>query len=479
MSEAPKVEEPVVATPVETSPAVETAAVVEPVVEEPVAEHAAEVAEEPATEAAAVEEDVKPVEEGVLGYKGPGLLKSLIFQKKFFWFGTEPVEHKNLSSYLRGEKLQEVANKNAAWAAHTGKGLMFFSKKLGDKTPHGLFNLSEISEVSEEGTIAFFFTLGGHKHTFETTTSAGRDNWVATLKAKAAEAKDLATTVVDTEEYKKALTELTPVAAAPASKKSVEKDSKAEETKEEKADEKKDRKSRSVSRSKRNSLFGGFGLGKKEEKTEVAAEDAPVVAATEESAEAAAVPEIIETAPAAEPVEKPAKRNSIFGTLKSQWSTKTEKKSDDSPATPVKDAEPVSENAPVIPAVEASEPITSVETSVPVEVTEAPVTNGESKIETPTVKSDKRKASLPFFGKKSAPTSEDETDKPAEKPFFARIRDTVNKKKSPKAAADKPVEPTAGEASAVEDAPAVVEPAVASEPNAALPAATAQVAASA
>lgn len=66
----------------------------------------------------------------------------MIFQKKFFWFGTEPVEHKSLTSYLRGEKQQETANKNAAWAAHTGKGLLFFSKKESEKaTPHGVFNL--------------------------------------------------------------------------------------------------------------------------------------------------------------------------------------------------------------------------------------------------------------------------------------------------------------------------------------------------
>jgi hypothetical protein len=79
MSEAQKpVEEPVVApaaataAPVETAPAdeskpVETAA--------PVAETPAAV--EPAKEEAAApaKEEVKPVEEGTLGYKGPGLIK--------------------------------------------------------------------------------------------------------------------------------------------------------------------------------------------------------------------------------------------------------------------------------------------------------------------------------------------------------------------------------------------------------------------
>jgi hypothetical protein len=78
MSEAPKtVEEPVVAAAVESAaPVVEpTPAVAEPTTEAPATEAAAEVTE-PAVEAeATTPEEVKPVEEGTLGYKGPGLLK--------------------------------------------------------------------------------------------------------------------------------------------------------------------------------------------------------------------------------------------------------------------------------------------------------------------------------------------------------------------------------------------------------------------
>ena len=71
-----------------------------------------------------------------------------MFKKHFFWFGTEPVEHKSLTSYLRGEKQQEVANKNAAWSSSTGKGLLFFSKKATDKAaPAGIFNLVSRSQV--------------------------------------------------------------------------------------------------------------------------------------------------------------------------------------------------------------------------------------------------------------------------------------------------------------------------------------------
>lgn len=71
------VEEPVVAPTEAEAPAITETAPVEAATAEPVT------AEEPAatetaaetTEAAAVKEEVKPVEEGTLGYKGPGLLK--------------------------------------------------------------------------------------------------------------------------------------------------------------------------------------------------------------------------------------------------------------------------------------------------------------------------------------------------------------------------------------------------------------------
>ena len=78
MSEVTKpVEEPVVApaatvepTPVEATPAETT----EAAVEAPAATETATTEETPAP-AVPVKEEVKPVEEGTLGYKGPGLLK--------------------------------------------------------------------------------------------------------------------------------------------------------------------------------------------------------------------------------------------------------------------------------------------------------------------------------------------------------------------------------------------------------------------
>ncbi|CZR55329.1 uncharacterized protein PAC_05216 [Phialocephala subalpina] len=509
------VEEPVVA-PTETAteaPAASETAPVETAATEAPAATAPETTE--TTEAAPVVEEAKPIEEGVLGTKGPGFIKNLFFDKKYFWFGTEPVEAKTLSSYLRGEKNQEAAQKNISWAASTGKGLLFFSKsKAAVKTsPAGVINLSEVSDIIEDGTDKFAFTYDGHKHIFEASTLAERDGWVAALKAKTAEAKDLATTVPESEEYKKAIAEYapkTPVVAAAVPKEEDKKEEKAEEVKEakeEKKEEKKEikeekkdtRKSRSASR-KRTSIFGAIpGFGKKEEKTEAPKEDAVVAPATEEAAapvEPVVAPETTTTEEAASaeatpasPTEKPApvKRNSVFATLKG-FGKKEKSETEAAPAVPAKDAEPVSETAPVIPAVEASEPLgtdVSSPATVPTETTEAPVTNGETKAEAPTTKSDKRKSSLPFFNKKEkVPATEEEGEK-AEKPkspgfSFSKLRATVKGKSSPKAekAAEKPAEAEASTetAAATESTPAAP---VVSEPEPVVPQSTPQVTASA
>ncbi|TVY18422.1 hypothetical protein LARI1_G004660 [Lachnellula arida] len=531
MSEATKVEEPVVAPTTETTTT--EAPVVDPVVEsvEPTTETeaATEAATEPAAEEAAAKEPVKPVEEGTLGYKGPGLLKGLIFQKKFFWFGSEPVETKSLSSYLRGEKEAAAANHNAAWASHTGKGLLFFSKKHTEKAaPAGLFNLSDVTDLTEEGTTDFHFTSGGHKHTFQAALLAERDNWVSVLKTKIEEAKALVESVKESEEYKtshSALTKPAVAAAATTPKKEAKEEKKEEkaeakeekkeekaEAKEEKKEEKKEvkeekkeektRKSRSASR-KRASIFGGINFGgKKENKVEETTEETPVVASTEEPAATEATPEVAEptveptepvaateeTVPATEAVKPaPNKRSSIFGQLQSRFSSKGEKKEAEAPAVPAKDAEatePVSETAPVIPAVESTEPLaTSVESpaTVPTETTTLPTTNGETKTEAPTTKTDKRKSSLPWMTKKEKPTSDEEGEKP--KSPFAKLRATVKGKSSPKTEkVEKTPETTAEEpetAAEVSEPAATTEEPVVSEPVSAVPASTPQVTASA
>ena len=69
------------------------------------------------------------------------LSRSLIFQKKFFWFSDEPLEHKHLTTYLGNEK-SDLAHRNAAHATQTGKGLLFFAKRAEDKNhPSGILNL--------------------------------------------------------------------------------------------------------------------------------------------------------------------------------------------------------------------------------------------------------------------------------------------------------------------------------------------------
>ena len=136
----------------------------------------------------------------------------------------------------------------------------------------------------------------GHKHQFEAKSTSERDNWVAQLKAKSAEAKEAAPAIAEHETYKSTLEKLKPTVVAVTPKKSTEvkkevaeakeeKKEEAAEAKEEKKEEKlevKDekktaRKSRSASR-KRNSIFGNIGFGKKEEKVEAPKEDTTAVA---------------------------------------------------------------------------------------------------------------------------------------------------------------------------------------------------------
>jgi hypothetical protein len=97
--------------------------------------------------AALGKEKVMPVEGSILGYKGPGLLKSMMFQRKYFWFSRERIHRNLLGGYLRGEKDQRLAERTATLASLTGKGLLYFSKIPEVKTsnmrriPTGIFNL--------------------------------------------------------------------------------------------------------------------------------------------------------------------------------------------------------------------------------------------------------------------------------------------------------------------------------------------------
>jgi hypothetical protein len=496
--EAAPVEATTAAPALETQPVEETKATEE--VKPAEATTATEA--EPATEAP--KEDVTPIEEGQLGYKAQGLSfpKNLISSKEFFFFGSEAFEAKALSAYQRSEKSVEVAHSNIAWATQTGKGLLF----VGDKqAPSHIINLSDATEPEVDGTNKFHFSAKGNKHSFKAASSAERDNWVSQLKLKIAEAKELATTVPESETYKTTLESFKPTVAAPAPK--TEEAPKAEETpaepeavteavaeapKEETKKDVEEPKRRSASR-KRTSFFG-FG-GKKESKTEEvktetpAAETAPAVEAEApktEEVKAAEAPEVVAPAPVTEevkPTEEPAvaaettetpkpanvKRNSIFGVF-GRKEKKTEAKPVEAAEAP-KDEEPVEaapateSAAPVIPPVETTTPL-AVEVSSPATV--PTTTETTPAVEKPTGEAapkEKRKSSLPFnFGRRSPPPAEGE-EKSTGLSAFSKLRATINRKSSTKAE-DKA--PETKEEEIKEETPAVPakeEPVKAAEPE--------------
>jgi cell division septation protein DedD len=489
--------EPVVETKVEETPAAATTEAAAAETEAtPVATETTE-APAAAEEAAPVEEK-KPVEEGTLAHKGEGanFPKNFIYSKKLFWFGSEPVDLKSISTF-KADKVADVAHHVTSWASETGKGLLFFGEK--DKSaPQGAIHLADASEPVVDGN-KFHFTAKGHKHTFKAATTTERDAWVEQLKAKIVEAKELAATVTESETYKKTLEALKPAskkektpepvaaepvadateaAAEPAATEAPATEAPKDE--EAKADEPavEEPKRRSASR-KRASIFGSF-LGKKDEKkaeataaateaettvaetsaaaetaaTEAVAEAAAETAATTEAAEAKAEEKKEEVAEAVKP-----KRQSLFGNLsfgkKKVASPEPTPATEEAPAT-----EAVAETAPVIPAVETTEPLSTEVTSpaaAPAETTEAaPATNGEPKKEV----TEKRKSSLPFvgvFAKKEKATSGDEAEKPKSPSPFSKLRATIKGKKAEKV--EKTEEPKAEET----PAEAVETPAVAEE----------------
>ena len=175
----------------------------------------------------------------------------------------------------------------------------------GDSLPQ-----AEASEPVTEGSNKFHFTAKGHKHTFKASSAAERDNWVAQLKAKITEAKELVATVTDSETYKTTLASLKP--APPAKKEEVvapvaeveapaaEEAPKAAEEPAKEEVKKEEPKRRSASR-KRASIFGSL-LGKKDEEKKVAETPAEVKAAepeapvVEEEAAPVEIPAVAETA---------------------------------------------------------------------------------------------------------------------------------------------------------------------------------------
>ncbi|KAK4204030.1 Pleckstrin homology domain-containing protein [Triangularia verruculosa] len=370
---------PTVAEVSETAPAVEAtpaaATETEVAAEAPAAEAEAEEAKKEEEE----EEEAKPVEEGHLEHKGQGanFPKNFLYTKTLFWFGSEPVNVKEIASF-KAEKTADVAHHVTSWAAETGKGLLFYSEKGDKAAPNGAIQLAEATEPVVDGANKFHFTSKGHKHTFKAAATSDRDNWVAQLKVKIAEAKELAATVTESETYKKTLESLKPapvkkeekaaepaaeaapvasteeaaaaVAEAPVEAAAVEtpQEEAKEEEKAEKTEEvkKEEPKRRSASR-KRTSIFGSL-LGKKEEKkvaeptveTPATAEEpaATEAAASTETPAAEAVP-AVEAAPVAETTEA-APATTDVATTEAKPEEKAEEKKDEvaetRPAAPTK-----------------------------------------------------------------------------------------------------------------------------------------------
>ncbi|KAF7131243.1 hypothetical protein CNMCM5793_004293 [Aspergillus hiratsukae] len=484
--------EPVVEAPA----AVETAATEAPAAEAPketpvengeaaAAPAAAEPTEAPAEQPKEEAKEITPATEGVLGHKGPGLVKGLRFSKRFFYFSDEAVDAKHLSVFQQNEK-PAVANPIVAWATQTGKGLLFLTKRAEDKaTPAGIFNLAEISDLTKEGSSEFHFKVNGQKHTFQAASAAERDSWFVALEAKAAEAKAEKETIVASEGYKAELEKLTkPVVAEPVKKPVEPKEeakkeeaAPAEEAKE--TTEAKDKaKSRSQSR-KRASIFGSF-LGKKEEteeKKEEKTEDAkPVEAAAEPVAETPATAEGAEAAVAAPAEDKKeetkeekkaespapkAKRASIFGNFFQKVTSPSHEKSEKEAAAPA-ETSAVSSTAPQLDnpveeaAVKPIEPETVTAAAATTEAEAPKETAASPTAETPAGKDKRRTSFFGNFGKKKGDSdnegAEGEKAK-GNKPFglFRKPSKAVklDNKETPaaKEAEDK-AEPTAQETSA-------------------------------
>lgn len=146
--------------------------------------------------------------------------RNLLFSRRYFWFNDEALESKHLTAYHKLDKPD--THSNAAWAGETGKGLLFFAKRVEDKAhPTGIINLvrttgkvtrepankcvlqAEIGDVAKEGDRDFSFLLSTHKHTFQAENTSQRASWIVAIETKAKEAKELKESITGSEGYKK------------------------------------------------------------------------------------------------------------------------------------------------------------------------------------------------------------------------------------------------------------------------------------
>lgn len=427
-------------------------------------------------------DEVKPVEEGHLGHKAQGanFPKNLIPSKEFFFFGSDAVEPKSLAHYQKSERSAETAHSNIAWASHTGKGLLFVGDK---KAPTSIINLADASEPEVDGSNKFHFTSKGNKHSFKAATSTERDGWVAQLRLKIAEAKELAASVTESEIYKSTVESFKPtpivakedkpaddVAKTEESAKAEDAPQEGEAAKDEAKEEPKTEEPKRRSASRKRASF--FGFGKKEQKEEPKTEEAAATEATEPiaeteaatveetpavDAEAAAEPAAeTEAATAESPKEKPvvSKRNSFFGNVFSKKEKKPDvaKPADETTEAP-KEGDVITTDAaaPVIPPVESTTPLAvdvSNPATVPTETVEIPATNGEAKKDV----KEKRKSSLPFvFGKREKSPAPADGEEKSSKSAFSKLRATI-KGRSASKSEDKPAEGAVAEAATEEPA---------------------------
>ncbi|RPB28263.1 hypothetical protein L211DRAFT_833239 [Terfezia boudieri ATCC MYA-4762] len=237
----PVVEEP----KFEGAPALETPT---PAVEHtPVAtttESAPEVKEEVKEETKAEAAKVEAITEGWLEFKPHGLLH-FTSTRRWFYLQDEPMEVDNLQSYLKKEKKEkpETAHSTAAYASQTGKGLLFFAKTDTQKAhPIGIFKLADVVDVTPSGTNKFALKLTNDVWNFGAQTTADRDSWVHTIKAKVSEAKEDVEAITSSEGYKATLEKFSKKSVAARVETAKERDEEKKEEEEEKEEKKEDKK---------------------------------------------------------------------------------------------------------------------------------------------------------------------------------------------------------------------------------------------
>lgn len=136
------------------------------------------------------------------------LFSQLRFKKHYFWLGDEAVPSQDLSQYLRGEK-PEVSHSVAAWSSQTGKGLLFFSKdENAKKTPVGVLNLADATDVAKDGNEDFSFKIARHRHIFQAKDNDERNGFVVAIEQASKQAAESRESIQNSEGYKGSLKQL-------------------------------------------------------------------------------------------------------------------------------------------------------------------------------------------------------------------------------------------------------------------------------